>query len=313
MRYATSDGTATAGADYVAASGALRFGPGQRSRTVSVRVLDDAHDEGAETMTLRLSAPYGAAIADGTATGTIDNTDAMPAAWLARFGRTVSTQVVEAVEARIAGDAGGSRHPEAVGGFQGRQQPAFVQPLMAGLESVVVPDHLYQHRIEGVAVSASVPALVENRCDLAIGVVVQQPVDLGNDLVTGLVDLTREWTRFPGELSGRAAAQPHPQAPRGLGQGTGFEADRGDPVRQLAHERNQRFRCAGDPRLRHDLALLAENADCRACQRYIQPDKNIHVVCMDASRNARIDLGVTGRQIAVLYPAFGAGLSARWP
>ncbi len=105
----------------------------------------------------------------------------------------------------------------AVGGFQGRQQPAFVQPLMAGLESVVVPDHLYQHRIEGVAVSASVPALVENRCDLAIGVVVQQPVDLGNDLVTGLMDLTREWTRFPGELSGRAAAQPHPQAPRGLG------------------------------------------------------------------------------------------------
>ncbi len=102
-------------------------------------------------------------------------------------------------------------HPEAVGGFQGRQQPAFVQPLMAGLESVVVPDHLYQHRIEGVAVSASVPALVENRCDLAIGVVVQQPVDLGNDLVTGLMDLTREWTRFPGELSGRAAAQPHPE------------------------------------------------------------------------------------------------------
>ena len=35
--------------------------------------------------------------------------------------------------------------------------------------------------------------------------------------------------------------------------------------------------------------------------------------CMDASRNARTDLSVTGTQIAVLYPAFGAGLSARWP
>ena len=101
VRYATSDGTATAGADYVAASGAVRFGPGQRSRTVSVRVLDDAHDEGAETMTLRLSAPYGAEIADGTATGTIDNTDAMPAAWLARFGRTVTGHVLDAVEARL--------------------------------------------------------------------------------------------------------------------------------------------------------------------------------------------------------------------
>ena len=44
-------------------------------------------------------------------------------------------------------------------------------------------------------------------------------------------------------------------------QGTGFEPDRSNPVRQLAQERNQRFRGAGDPRLRHDLALLVENAD----------------------------------------------------
>ena len=35
--------------------------------------------------------------------------------------------------------------------------------------------------------------------------------------------------------------------------------------------------------------------------------------CMYASRNARTDLSMTGRQIAVLYPAFDAGLSARWP
>ena len=32
-----------------------------------------------------------------------------------------------------------------------------------------------------------------------------------------------------------------------LRQRTGFEPDRGDPVRQLAHERNQRFGRAGDP------------------------------------------------------------------
>jgi len=38
-----------------------------------------------------------------------------------------------------------------------------------------------------------------------------------------------------------------------------------------------------------------------------------HSVCMDASLDARSDLGVTVRQIAVLYPAFGAGLCARWP
>ena len=64
-------------------------------------------------------------------------------------------------------------HPEAVGGFQGRQQPAFAQPLMAGLESVVVPDHLYQHRIEGVAVSPSSswrpPMPLEERRELSSG------------------------------------------------------------------------------------------------------------------------------------------------
>ena len=81
----------------------------------------------------------------------------------------------------------------------------------------------------------------------------------------------------PGARPEAGVSQPLVQP---VGQGTGFEADRGDPVRQLAHERNQRFRCAGDPRLRHDLALLAENADCRACQRYIQPDIDIHVVAL---------------------------------
>ena len=39
--------------------------------------------------------------ADGTATGTINNTDLMPQAWLARFGRTVADQVLDAVEGRM--------------------------------------------------------------------------------------------------------------------------------------------------------------------------------------------------------------------
>ena len=101
MRYATSDGTATAGTDYEAVSGALRFAPGETSKTVSVPVLNDAHDEGSETLTLTLSSPFGAQIADGTATGTIVNTDPIPKAWIARFGRTVAEQVIDAVEARM--------------------------------------------------------------------------------------------------------------------------------------------------------------------------------------------------------------------
>ena len=52
--YATSDGTAAAGSDYTATSGTLTFAAGETEKTVSVPVLDDAHDEGEETFTLRL-------------------------------------------------------------------------------------------------------------------------------------------------------------------------------------------------------------------------------------------------------------------
>ena len=99
--YATSNGTATAGTDYTAASGTLTFAAGETEKTISVPVLDDVHDEGSETLTLSLSNPSGAMIADGEATGTIHNTDLMPAAWLARFGRTVAVQVIDAVQARL--------------------------------------------------------------------------------------------------------------------------------------------------------------------------------------------------------------------
>ena len=100
--YATEDGTAKVDEnDYVATSGTLTFAAGETSKTVEVEVLDDAHDEGEETMVLRLSNPVGARIADGEAVGTIENTDPMPRAWLARFGRTVADQVLDAVEGRM--------------------------------------------------------------------------------------------------------------------------------------------------------------------------------------------------------------------
>ena len=103
--YATADGTATAGSDYTAVNGALTFAAGETEKTVSVAVLDDAHDEGSETLTLSLSNASGAYIEDGTATGTIKNTDHMPKAWLARFGRTVAEQVLDAVGARVEGNS----------------------------------------------------------------------------------------------------------------------------------------------------------------------------------------------------------------
>ena len=99
--YATADGTATAGADYTATSSTLSFAAGETQKTVSVAVLDDAHDEVTETLTLTLSNARGALLDAATATGWIVNTDPMPAAWLARFGRTGATQVLGLLDARF--------------------------------------------------------------------------------------------------------------------------------------------------------------------------------------------------------------------
>ena len=107
VHYATEDGTAAAGADYTATSGTLSFAPGDLAKTVSVPILDDAHDEGSETLTLTLSNATGARIRDAGATGTIENSDPIPKAWLARFGRTVADHVVDAVGERLEGSPGG--------------------------------------------------------------------------------------------------------------------------------------------------------------------------------------------------------------
>ena len=107
--YATADGTATAGEDYTARKGQLTFDPGETEKTVSVPVLDDAIDEGEETFTLRLTNASGAAIADGEAIGTIENSDPLQKMWLSRFGRTVASQVVDAVAGRLSGPAPGSQ------------------------------------------------------------------------------------------------------------------------------------------------------------------------------------------------------------
>ena len=55
VNYATSDGTTTTESDYTSTSGMLIFGPLETSKTVSVPVLNDSHDEGSETLTLTLS------------------------------------------------------------------------------------------------------------------------------------------------------------------------------------------------------------------------------------------------------------------
>ncbi len=118
VQAATSDGTALAGEDYRAKTGVTKtFAPGETRKVVVVRVLDDGHDEQSETMTLALSSPSGAYLADGEATGTIKNRDPLPRALLARFGRTAAVHVVEQVEERL----NAPRAPGFEGRFAGRE------------------------------------------------------------------------------------------------------------------------------------------------------------------------------------------------
>ena len=78
VNYATANGTATAGQDYSAASGALTFAPGVVSQQVTIAVAGDTVVEPSETLTLTLSNPSGATLGTATATGTITNDDSAP-------------------------------------------------------------------------------------------------------------------------------------------------------------------------------------------------------------------------------------------
>ena len=56
------DGTARAGADYVATNGTLTFAPGQTTRVLTILLLNDTAPEGEETVEITLSAEVNATI-----------------------------------------------------------------------------------------------------------------------------------------------------------------------------------------------------------------------------------------------------------
>src|SRR4051794_9852006 len=59
--YATSDGTAKAGVDYVATSGTLTLNRGETSKTFAVPVINNQTVDGARTVSLKLSHPTASA------------------------------------------------------------------------------------------------------------------------------------------------------------------------------------------------------------------------------------------------------------
>jgi hypothetical protein len=73
--YATGDGTASAGADYLAASGTLTWNPGELVKTVSITVYGDVLDEEDEDFYVHLSHPVHAALDNDRGMGVISDDD----------------------------------------------------------------------------------------------------------------------------------------------------------------------------------------------------------------------------------------------
>ena len=73
--FATSNGTATAGSDYIATSGALTFAPGEVEKSVVVLVNGDTVDEAQETFFLDISNVQNATVSSSRGTGFIIDDD----------------------------------------------------------------------------------------------------------------------------------------------------------------------------------------------------------------------------------------------
>jgi hypothetical protein len=89
VAFATQNGTATAGPDFVATSGTLVFNAGETRKTVPVSIVGDDVVEENETFAVVLSTPVNAKLRRASATGTIMNED-VPKPKAGRYGGSTS-------------------------------------------------------------------------------------------------------------------------------------------------------------------------------------------------------------------------------
>ena len=81
VQFATSDGTAVAGTDYVGTSGTLTFGPNETTKTFPVTILVPASVSGVRTVNLTLSTPGGGATLGVRATAVLRIVDQLSIAF----------------------------------------------------------------------------------------------------------------------------------------------------------------------------------------------------------------------------------------
>lgn len=86
VNYATSDNTASAGADFTGTSGTLTFSGASTTATINVPISGDTSIEGSETFFMTLSAPVSATLTRAVATGQINNDDIGGNVWTGAAG-----------------------------------------------------------------------------------------------------------------------------------------------------------------------------------------------------------------------------------
>ena len=79
VNYATANGTATAGSDYIAASGTLTFAPGETSKTITVDGERRRAERGGRDVLRQSDGAANAVLDDSQGVGTITNDDPLPA------------------------------------------------------------------------------------------------------------------------------------------------------------------------------------------------------------------------------------------
>src|SRR5262249_40386909 len=75
INYATANGTAIAGSDYVATNGTVTFAPGQATATILVPIIGETANESNETFFVNLSGAVNVNVSRSQAMGTIINDD----------------------------------------------------------------------------------------------------------------------------------------------------------------------------------------------------------------------------------------------
>ncbi|MCC7487797.1 MAG: FG-GAP repeat protein [Burkholderiales bacterium] len=163
VNFATSGITATQGADYAAAAGALTFTQGETAKTVSVTLLDDALFELDQTFRLSLSNPSFGSVTTANATGTILDNDPVPVFSVTNSGAIEGTGIVftvsrsadaEAAQAVTIGTLIGAGDTAGAGDFTSRSSAlTFTQGELARTFTVATTQDILQEGNETFSVS----------------------------------------------------------------------------------------------------------------------------------------------------------------